>query len=69
MSKHWCEHCGGWDDIDHYETVTEDQGSGQHKAGARYGLFGEGLAAIRVCEAAGLEIPDEMPGVEQAEPA
>jgi len=44
---HWCEHCGGWFDVDHYEPYNpEDESGGEHKHGAEYGLMGKGLAAI-----------------------
>lgn len=52
--QHWCEHCNGWFDQDHY--ASED---GEHLAGEQYGIMGKGLAAIQTLDKARQVARDE----------
>lgn len=56
---HWCGHCQ-----EHYPEKHHGL-DGYHKAGARYGPMGKGLAAVIVLERAGLEIPYDMEPVDR----
>jgi hypothetical protein len=38
---HWCDHCGGWFDLQHYD---RSQDLAPHMAGAEYGDYGRLLA-------------------------
>jgi len=48
--RHWCEHCGDWFAVDHYDDliVPDDDDSpctgGGHKVGVEYGPIGRLLA-------------------------